>query len=135
MQTSALIQATYMRLEFPSFTVPAAALSVFDIVAVLLLIAIMDHVVYPLLQYCGISFTPLRRIGVGMLLAAASMVVAGVVEINRRQLWEKGDFYDQVVFDKHCNASSLSIFWQVPQFMLIGSSEVLSVITGKYYRL
>ena len=130
MQTTFLIQATYMKLKLENFTVPAASLSIFDIVAVLALIPIMDHVVYPLLSYCGIRFTPLRRIGVGMLLAAASVVVAGVVEIKRRNTWHHGGHITQEVFDKNLTASSLSIFWQVPQFMLIGSSEVLTSITG-----
>ena len=130
MQTTFLIQATYMRLKFESFTMPAASLSIFDVVAVLIFIPIMDHVAYPLVQYCGIRFTPLRRIGVGMLLAAASVGVAGVVEIKRRDVWESGDTSHQVVFDKSRNASSLNIFWQVPQFVLIGSSEVLTSITG-----
>ena len=119
-----------MRLEFPSFTVPAASLFIFVIIAVLVFIPIMDHIVYPLLQRFGIRFTPLRRIGVGLLLAAASVVVAGLVEIKRRRVWEHGHFHDQVVFGEHRNASSLNIFWQVPQFMLIGASEVLCAITG-----
>ena len=131
MQTTFLIQATYMKLKFDNyFTVPAASLSIFDIVAILTLIPIMDHVVYPLLNYCGIRFTPLRRIGVGMLLAAASVVVAGVIEIKRRNVWKDGGFHNQTVFNEPRNASSLGIFWQVPQFVLIGSSEVLTSITG-----
>lgn len=137
MQTTFLIQATYMRLKFQHFTIPAASLSIFDIVAVLTFIPIMDHVVYPLLQYCGLRFTPLRRIGGGMLLAGASVVVAGVIEMKRRNTWEQGHFIVQCVFDENRNASSLNIFWQVPQFMLIGSSEVLTSITGKatsYYK-
>ena len=128
MQTTFLIQATYMKLKISeSFTVPAAALSIFDIVAVLALIPFMDYVVYPLLSYYGIRFTPLRRIGVGMLFAAASVIVAGVVEIKRRN---DGGFHMQTVFDEKYNASSTSILWQVPQFVLIGSSEVLASITG-----
>ena len=121
-----------MKLEFESFSVPAAFLSIFDIFIILLLIPFMDHVVYPLLGYFGISFSPLRRIGVGMLLAAGSMIVAGLVEIKRRHAVEEGHFFDQVVFGEHRNASTVNIFWQVPQFLLIGSSEVLSVITGTY---
>ena len=130
MQTTFLLQATYMRLEFDKFTVPAASLSLFDIVAVLVLIPIMDHVVYPLVSYFGISFTPLRRVGVGMLFASASVIVAGVVEIHRRNTWKDGDFFIQNVFDETRNASSVNVFWQIPQFMLVGASEVLMVITG-----
>ena len=130
MQTTFLIQATYMRLEFDKFTVPAASLSLFDIIAVLVLIPIMDHVVYPLVSYCGIRFTPLRRIGVGMLLAAASVIVAGVVEIKRRNTWIDGRFCVQTVFDESRSASSVNVFLQVPQFILVGASEVLLMITG-----
>ena len=132
MSTSWLIQGTYMKLEFESFSVPAAFLSIFDIFIILLLIPFMDHVVYPILKHYGISFSPLRRIGVGMLLATASMIVAGLVEIKRRHSVEEGHFFDQVVFGEHRNASTVNIFWQVPQFLLLGSSEVLSVITGTY---
>ena len=106
-----------MRLQFSHFTIPAASMSLFDTFAVLTFAPIMDHAVYPLLHYCGIRFTPMRRIGVGMLIAAASVVVAGVIEIKRREL-----FYN-------CK-KKLNVFWQVPQFMLIGISEVLTVITG-----
>ena len=90
----------------------------------------MDRVVYPLVQYCGIQLTPLRRIGVGMLLAAASVGVAGVIEMKRRAVWESGGTYHQVVFHEPRNASSLIIFWQVPQFVLIGSSQALTVAPG-----
>ena len=130
MQSTFLIQATYMKLEFKHFTIPAASLSIFDIVAVLAFIPIMDHVVYPLIQFCGIRFTPLRRIGVGLLLAAASVVVAGLIERKRRHVWQDGGVYNQTVLDKNYEASDLNVFWQVPQFMLVGSSEVLTSITG-----
>ena len=113
-----------------NFTIPAASLSTFSIVAVLIFIPIMDHVVYPLLSCCGIKLTPLRRIGVGMLLAAASVVVAGMVEMERRSVWQDGGFQLQTVFDESRNASSLSILWQAPQFVLVGISEILAVITG-----
>ena len=125
MQTTFLIQATYMRLEFETFTIPAASLSIFDMIAVLVLIPIVDHVVYPLVSYCGISFTPLRRIGVGMLFASASVIVAGVVEIQRRNTWKGGGFCKQVVLDETLNASSVNVFWQIPQFVLITPSLII----------
>ena len=119
-----------MRLKFSNFSVPSASLAIFDIIAVLAIIPIMDYIVYPLLQRCGINFTPLRRIGVGFLLAAASMMVAGFVEIKRRGLWKEGHVFNQLVNGKNLTASDLNIFWQVPQYTLIGSSEVLASITG-----
>ena len=132
MSTTFLIQGTYMRLKFSSFSVPSASLAIFDVIAVLAMIPIMDHIVYPLLQRCGISFTPLRRIGVGFLMAAAAMMVAGFVEITRRGLWEEGHVFNQLVNGENKAASDLNIFWQVPQYILIGSSEVLTSVTGKF---
>ena len=121
-----------MKLEFQSFTVPPASIFSFDIIWVLVLTPIVGQVVYPLLKYRGISCTSLRRIGVGMLFAAASMIVAGLVEIIRRREVEEGHFFDQVVFGKHRQASNLNIFWQVPQFLIMGCAEVLAVTTGRH---
>ena len=132
LQTTWLIQATYMKLEFHSFTVPPASIFSFDIIWVLVITPIVGQVVYPLLKSCGISFTSLRRIGVGMLFAAASMIVAGLVEIIRRREVEEGHFFDQVVFGKHRQASNLNVFWQIPQFLIMGCAEVLAVTTGRH---
>jgi len=41
-----------------------------------------------------------------------------VIEIKRKALF------------LHENQIRLNVFWQVPQFMLIGISEVLTVVTG-----
>ena len=121
-----------MRRKFSSFScVPSASLSIFDIIAVLAIIPVMDYIVYPLVQRCGISFTPLRRIGVGFLMAAAAMMVAGFVEIKRRGRWEQGHVFNKLVDGKNAAASDLSIFWQIPQYFFIGTSEVLATITGK----
>ena len=130
MQTTFLIQATFMKLEFPHFTVPAASLSIFDTVAVLAFIPLVDNILYPFVRYLGFNFTPLRRIGVGMLLAVASVAVAGVIEIQRRNEWLHGGICRQKVLDDYRSASCLSIFWQVPQFALIGVSEVFTSIAG-----
>ena len=132
MQTSYLIQGTYMKLKTGKLNVPVASLSIFDIIIVLLLIPIMDKVLYPVIRYCGINFSPLRRIGVGMLFAAASVLVAGIVEISRRHDANHHHF-KQKAFGKYTYASEkINIFYQAPQFLLIGTSEVLTSITGVF---
>ena len=128
MQTSYLIQGTYMNLHIGGINIPAASLSLFDIVIVLALIPIMDKVVYPIIRYCGIQFTPLKRVGVGMLFSAASVLVAGIVEISRRKDEHRTL---QNPFGKWINASQdINIFYQAPQFLLIGTSEIFTSITG-----
>ncbi|PFX24403.1 Solute carrier family 15 member 4 [Stylophora pistillata] len=130
MGTTFLIQGTFMRLQFDNFTIPAASLTVFDIVIVLVLAPLMEHGIYPLLERIGIKVTPLRRIGVGFLIAAASMVAAGLVEIKRREVWQAGDVCRQIVFGEVHDASCFSVIWQAPEFLLIGASEVLANSTG-----
>lgn len=86
-----------MDLYIGSFVVPVSALNLFNTVIILVLIPICDRVIYPCikryinhprpallpLKYyymnrCGWNFTMLKKIGVGFLLAALSMVVAGM---------------------------------------------------------
>lgn len=59
--------------------------------------------------------------GVGLIIAIMAMVAAGIVEVYRLK-YSKGDCND-------CsNPSSLSILWQIPQYVLIGASEVFMYV-------
>jgi len=61
-----------------------------------------------------------------MLLAVLSVLVAGILEIYRK----KDLSVNQTLFHDHFNASSISVFAQIPQFTLVGASEVFTSITG-----
>ena len=111
-----------------NFYIPVASLSVLDIVAILILSPIAVKVLYPLLAKCGIHPSQLQRIGVGMLFTIASMVCAGWLELSRVDhccIWQKRGSNDTEVAD-------FSIFYQIPQYTLIGLSEVFTSITGTY---
>ena len=114
----------------PSFQIPIASLSVFDTIAVLSFIPIMDKIVYPLLAKCNIRLGRLHRIGIGMVITTLSMVCAGGIELLR---------VDQCCMEQHrlpdnniTIVSNITIFYQVPQYALIGLSEVFTSVTGKY---
>ena len=109
---------------------PAASLSLFSIISLLVLIPFMDRVVYPGLRRLGFNFTPLRRIGVGLLFGAGSVVMAGVIEMERKHIIRTHGTFEQDVFNKTVNASTMSVFYQVPQYILEGTSEVLVGVTG-----
>ncbi|XP_022792601.1 solute carrier family 15 member 4-like isoform X1 [Stylophora pistillata] len=128
--TSVLVQGTFMKLKFVDFSIPAASLSLVDIVIILVLVPLMNHAIYPFVKRTGIKLTYFHRIGVGYMLMAASMLVAGLIEIKRRTVWQHGAICTQIVLGESHNASCFSIFWQTPQFLLIGCSEVLATITG-----
>jgi peptide/histidine transporter 3/4 len=61
-----------------------------------------------------------------MVLAALSMIAAAVVEIERK----KHSFFVQEVGDEKFNASSITVFAQIPQFALVGASEAFTSISG-----
>ena len=109
------------------FSFPAASLAIFENASLLVLIPFIDRVVYPGLRRFGFNFTPLRRIGVGLIFAAGSVALAGFIEIERK---EKFGRVTQIVFNRTVNASNMSVFYQVPQYILQGTSEALVSTTG-----
>ena len=112
-----------------TISLPTASFSLFGIVSLLVLLPFIDRVVYPGLRRIGFNFTPLRRIGVGMLFAAGSVALAGIIEVERRK--HGHGRFEQDVFNKTVNASTMSVFYQVPQYILQGTSEALVSVTGE----
>ncbi|RXM99129.1 Dedicator of cytokinesis protein 9 [Acipenser ruthenus] len=51
-------------------------------ILIVILVPIVDAVVYPLIKKCKLNFTPLRKMTVGMLLAALAFLVAALVQIK-----------------------------------------------------
>ena len=120
-----------MKLVLPNnFTVPVASLNAFEAIAVSLMIPLMDRVIYPLLTRYGLRLTPLRKVGAGMLCAAASVGVAAWVEVERKRVIIERGYFKQDPFSTHTKASYMNIFYQVPQYILLGTSEVLVAVTG-----
>ena len=114
----------------PSFEIPIASLFVFDTIAVLSFIPIMDKIIYPLLTKCNIRLGRLHRIGIGMVITTLSMVCAGGIEMLRKEQCCKEQLRPP---DNNITiVSNITIFYQVPQYALIGLSEVFTSVTGKY---
>ncbi len=67
-----------------------------------------------------------------MVLVSLSSIVAGIVEISRKNIMQEGGWEEQVLAGETFNASTLSVFVQIPQYMLVGASEVFTGIAGKY---
>ncbi|XP_063969040.1 solute carrier family 15 member 4-like [Lytechinus pictus] len=130
MSSTYLLQGERMRLKYGDFTIPVAALNLFNVVIILILIPIMDRIVYPCFERNGMRLSMLKRIGIGMCFAAGSMIVAAIVEICRKNVMRGGGFLEQTIADVTYNASDVSVFAQIPQYCLIGTSEVFTSITG-----
>ncbi|XP_060207525.1 protein NRT1/ PTR FAMILY 7.3-like isoform X1 [Lycium barbarum] len=119
-------QGAAMKTTISGFHIPPASMSSFDILSVAAFIFIYRRVLDPLIARLKKNssprgFTELQRMGVGLIIAIMAMVAAGIVEHFRLKSADKECL--------HCaNSSSLSIFWQVPQYVLIGASEVFMYV-------
>uniref|UniRef100_A0A7N6B646 Solute carrier family 15 member 1a n=1 Tax=Anabas testudineus TaxID=64144 RepID=A0A7N6B646_ANATE len=51
-------------------------------ILILTLVPIMDSIIYPLIKKCGFNFTPLKRMTVGMIMAAIAFVCAALVQME-----------------------------------------------------
>ena len=126
-----IYQGKYMDISLTSdFQIPISSLSVFITIAVLVWIPILNKIVHPFLAKCNIRLDKLQRIGIGMAITTLSMVCAGGIEMLR---------VDQCCMEQlrptDNNAtivSNITIFYQVPQYALIGLAYVFTSLTGKF---
>lgn len=108
----------------PNFKIPSASLSLFDTLSVIFWAPVYDRVIVPFARkYTGHErgFTQLQRMGIGLVISIISMVVAGILEVARLNYVKKHNYYDLEYIP-------MSIFWQVPQYFLIGCAEVFTFI-------
>ncbi|XP_072051178.1 solute carrier family 15 member 4-like [Amphiura filiformis] len=130
MSTTFYLQGERMRLSYDNFSIPVASLNLFDSIGILVLVPIVDILIYPLFAFCGMPLSKLQRIGVGMILATMSIILAAVIEIARKNIMQEGGWMIQELAGEKFNASTLSVFAQTPQYLVVGASEVFTVITG-----
>ena len=125
-----LIQGLHMRLL--SFSqqelVPAAWFMLFNVVIVLIFVPIIDQFFYPLIERCGTRTPFLLRMSIGMFLATLSMLAAGTLELYRSSCTHV--HINRVDQEVNITAKDVSIFLQVPQYGLMGLSEIFVLITG-----
>ncbi|XP_050974678.1 solute carrier family 15 member 2 [Labeo rohita] len=77
------LQATRMNMDFGGgFVIKPDQMQMLNALLILVFIPIFDMGIYPLIELCRIKLTPLRKMTVGMILAALAFCAATVVEIN-----------------------------------------------------
>nr|AFI42054.1 slc15A1 protein [Carassius auratus red var.] len=76
------LQATTMDGNFGAFIIQPDQMQIVNPILIVIMVPIMDSVVYPLIKKCGLNFTPLRRMTVGMVLAALAFVAAALLQIQ-----------------------------------------------------
>ncbi|XP_042619001.1 solute carrier family 15 member 1-like [Cyprinus carpio] len=76
------LQATTMSGDFGAFILQPDQVQTVNPILILTLVPIMDRLIFPLIQKCGLNFSPLKRMTVGMLFAAMAFVAAALVQIE-----------------------------------------------------
>ncbi|ESQ29204.1 hypothetical protein EUTSA_v10023384mg [Eutrema salsugineum] len=110
-------QGRSMKRTIRSFEIPPATLGVFDTLTVLVSVPVYDRFIVPFVRrFTGTpkGFTDLQRMGIGLFLSVLSIAAAATVETVRLQLAR--------------DTVSMSIFWQIPQYILMGIAEVFFFI-------
>ncbi|KAL5018767.1 hypothetical protein ScPMuIL_004489 [Solemya velum] len=130
MQSTYYLQSERMDLRVRNFQLPATMVNAFHIIAVMPLVPVLDRVVYPFLKKIRKHPSELQRIGFGLFVASLSVFVAGGVEILRKQQLTGSADHRQVLGRETFNASSMSVFWQIPQFVLTGFGSAFVFIPG-----
>ncbi|XP_026961967.1 solute carrier family 15 member 2 isoform X2 [Globicephala melas] len=80
------LQATRMNGNLGFFVLQPDQMQVLNPFLVLIFIPLFDFIIYPLVSKCGINFTSLRKMAVGMILACLAFAVAATVEIKINEM-------------------------------------------------
>mmetsp|Transcript_10610 Transcript_10610/g.36677 ORF Transcript_10610/g.36677 Transcript_10610/m.36677 type:complete len:669 (-) Transcript_10610:64-2070(-) len=97
--------------------------------SILIAIPIIDFAVYPILAKMNIKLTHVHKIGAGMVIMGAAIIIMGVIQIfinkNGKYLGASSSSY---VWDDPDDPKQLSIYVQLPVFVLSGVAEVVGNI-------
>ncbi len=98
-----------------SFTMLPGQVQTFNPVFLLIFIPVFNYWVYPFFDRIGLKTTPLRRLGVGLVLTAVSFAIIA---------------FAQGMIDR---GETPSIWWQILAYVILSAAEVLVSITGLEY--
>jgi peptide/histidine transporter 3/4 len=107
------------------FKIPSASLSIFDTLSVIAWAPVYDRLIVPAARrWTGHprGFTQLQRMGIGLAISVLAMVAAGALEVVRLHVAASHGMLDSTAY------LPISIFWQVPQYFIIGAAEVFTFI-------
>ncbi|OIW00715.1 hypothetical protein TanjilG_09684 [Lupinus angustifolius] len=120
-----VVQGKLMDATIASLTIPAASLSTFNIIGVIIWVIIYDRGIVPIAKkFTGNArgFSELQRMGIGLVLSIACMSSAAILENKRLQIAKELGLVDKNV------PIPINILWQVPQYFLLGAAEVFTFV-------
>ncbi|CAI0558500.1 unnamed protein product [Linum tenue] len=125
LQTFTIQQSQTMDRNFLGFQIPGASIPVIPLLFMFLLIPLYDRVFVPLARrLTGIptGIRHLQRIGIGLVLSAVSMAVAGIVETKRKRVAVEHGMVDSVA------PLPYSVFWLGFQYAIFGAADMFTLV-------
>lgn len=107
------LQATRMALH----GLQPEQLNVVNPVEIMIFIPLFDRCIYPAMERRGWNISHLRRMGWGMLLAAMSFFMSGILESRIESRQAHG-------------AAQVHVLWQLPQITILAIAEIFLSVTG-----
>ncbi|VFQ93120.1 unnamed protein product [Cuscuta campestris] len=107
----------------PKFQIPAGSLFVISMVTIALWIPVYDRLVVPWIRKrtkVEGGITMLQRIGIGIVLSIAGMVVSAAVERKRRA--------NAVAHGGPGGVAPMTVMWLAPQLVVMGFAEAFNII-------
>ncbi|KAK1390278.1 Solute carrier family 15 [Heracleum sosnowskyi] len=118
LQTFSIQQGALMDTKLGKFNVPAASIPVIPLVFMSVLIPLYEILLVPVVRkFTGHpnGITHLQRVGVGLILSAISMGLAGIIELKR-----KNEFVQ--------NNKRISLFWLSYHFAVFGIADMFTLV-------
>ncbi|EEF50043.1 protein NRT1/ PTR FAMILY 4.5 [Ricinus communis] len=119
LQTFSVEQGYIMNRFIGKFEVPAPSVPIIPLVFMVILIPMYEFFFVPFARKISghpSGITQLQRVGIGLVLSAISMAVAGIVEVKRR---------DQAHKDL---AHPISVFWLSFQYGIFGIADMFTLV-------
>lgn len=107
----------------PNFQIPPGSLSVISMLTIGIWVPFYDRILVPALRKITkheTGITLLQRIGIGIVFSVLSMVVAGVMEGERRN--------SAISHASPNGVAPMSVMWLAPQLILMGFAEAFNII-------
>jgi len=118
LQTFSIQQGTIMNTHIHRFDVPSSSIPVIPLLVMSILIPVYEFALVPILRKITghpNGITHLQRAGVGLVLSAISMGIAGIIEVKRKH---------ELIHHNHL----ISVFWLSFQYAIFGIADMFTLV-------
>jgi peptide/histidine transporter 3/4 len=125
LQTFSIEQSNTMDTDLFGFNVPGSSIPVIPLLFTFIVIPIYDRIFVPIARrFTGIptGIRYLQRIGVGLVLSAIAMAVAGIIETYRKNVAKDNNMVNSN------QALPMSVFWLGFQYAIFGAADMFTLV-------